>query len=270
MHSFFKIPYLTLVLAGLSSANAQNICAPYVAQTVQPIKAAVLWKQLASVPTVKDEYETSPAFKDRVESAMGSITGPVIVEVPIQRKYITYDADANRLDVQSYAFANNTTQYSGVFGYDTPFYERIKYGLSNNIHVVFPHEEMQSGSYIGTNAMGVRIRVTKVRRFTKVIFERESKWGEELFPDISQHNAPVISFGDVMPDMAKHVKATARAAIVYVPKAPYFAKGKYPWGEPTIEGPMDIDETIEVAIGDIQCALFLNSAGKVFGAAATR
>lgn len=270
MNSILKIPCLTLALAGLSCANAQDICASYVAQTVQPVKASVLWRQLTGVPTVKSEYEASPAFEDRVENAMASIASPVVVEVPIQRKYITYNADANRLDVQSYAFSNGTTQYSGVFGYGTPFYESIKYGLSDNIHIVFPHEEKQLGSYIGTNAMGVRIRVTKVRRFTKVIFERGGKWGERLFSDLSQHDAPVISIVNVTPDMAKHVKATARAAIVYVPKAPYFAKGKYPWGGPTIEGPMEIDETIEVAIGDIQCALFLNSAGKVYAAAVTR
>lgn len=80
----------------------------------------------------------------------------------------------------------------------------------------------------------------------------------------------MLTFRDVTLEMAKDIKTTARAAIVYVPKAPYFAKGKYPWGKPTIDGPLEIDETIEVAIGDIQCALFLSLQGKVNGAVATR
>jgi len=257
-------------LSIFSTAAAQDICTPYVEQTVQPVKPNVLWKQLANVPTVKSEYETTAAFEARVASTMSKIASPVVVEVPVQGKYITYDADSSRLNVQGYAFANERTEYSGVFGYGSPLYQKIKYGYSDNIDVVFPYEEAQVGSYVGTTAMGVKIRVTKVRRFTRVLFEREGKLAEGLFPGLSQHDAPVITFSNVTPEMAKHMKATFRAAILYTPKPPYFAKGKYPWGEPTIEGPMDIDETIEVAIGDIQCALLLNSDGKVYGATATR
>lgn len=267
---FFRVSLPVLFWVSFSSANAQNICEPYLGQTVQPLQATALWKQLASLPTVKGEYETTPAFEKRVADAISSITGPAIVEIPIQRSYITYDADSRRLDIQSYAFANGTTRYSGVFGYGTPFYEKIKYGVSDNIDIVLPSEETHDGNYMGTNAMGVKVRVTKVKRFTKVIFEREGQSGESLFPNLIEHDSPVLSFNDVTPDIAKKVKETSRAAIVYMPKTPYFAAGKFPWGDPTIENPKDIDETIEVAIGDIQCALFLNSSGVVYGAIPTR
>lgn len=259
-----------MLLAKISAPYAQNICAPFLEQTVQPVSASVLWPQLAKVPSIKDEYETTPAFEARVAKAMGAITAPVIVEVPIQREFITYNADANRLDIQSYVFSNGTTKYDGVFGYGTTFYGKIQYGSFDNIDVVFPHEEKNQGSYLGTTAMGLKIRVTKLKRTTKVIFEGKDSSTNGLFLSRAKHDAPVLSFNDITPDMAKHIKTTARAAIVFVPKSPYFAKGKFPWGEPSIEGPMEIDESIEVVIADIQCALFLNSKGKVFGVVATQ
>lgn len=269
MKNIFKLFICLLILIEVSSVNAKNICESYFDKNVQPVKANTLWKQLANVPKVRDEYETSEAFENRVLKAITSISGSVIVEVPIQRQYITYNADTKQLDIQSYAFDNINTEYSGVFGYGTHFYDKIKYGSSDNIDIVFPSEETQLGSYIGKNAFGVKVRVRKVARFTKAIFEREDEQNTGLFPNLSHNNVTVISLHDITPEMAKHLKTTARAAIVYIPKAPYFAKGKYPWGEPTIEAPMDINETIEVAVGNIQCALLLNQTGKVYGVAAT-
>lgn len=104
MQIFIKSVLFTMLLAKISTPYAQNICAPFLEQTVQPVSASVLWPQLAKVPSIKDEYETTPAFEARVAKAMGAITAPVIVEVPIQREFITYNADANRLDIQSYVF----------------------------------------------------------------------------------------------------------------------------------------------------------------------
>lgn len=172
MRPFLKIPFLVLVLTSSSYVNAEDLCDRYIAQTVQPLQASGFWKRLANVPTVKGEYETTAAFEARAASAMNQIAEPVIIEVPLQRKYVLYDADANRLNVQAYAFANGTTQYDGVFGYGTPLSGKIKYGTSDNIEVVLPSEEKQMGSYVGISAMGAKIRVTKIKRATKAIFER--------------------------------------------------------------------------------------------------
>jgi len=269
MPPIFKVSSFAFALSLSLSSSAQNICAPYLDKTVQPLEANALWQQLAKVPNAKDEFETTPQFEARVASAIGGLNGPIIVEVPIQREFITYDADARRLDVQRYAFSNGLTEYSGVFGYGTPFYGQIQYGR-DNLNVVLPYEEKQMGSYTGTNAMGAKIEIAKVSRLTRVIFERQGRPGENLFTGETQKDLASLSFSEITPEQAKNAKATARAAIVYIPRAPYFARGKYPWGQPTIHNPRAIDETIEVAIGDIQCALFLNSAGKVFGVIATR
>ncbi|WP_260685056.1 energy transducer TonB [Variovorax sp. KBS0712] len=260
-----RVGVLTTACALFSQAYAQEACSSFDGQIVQPVRANVLWKRLASIPNVKGEYETTEAYEARVANALGDLAGQVIVDVPIDSKFMVYDADANRLDVQSYAFSNGTTKYSGVFGYGTPFDGKIKYGMSGNKDVVYPSEEVRLGSYLGVTALGAKVRVSKIRRTTKAIFEREARWNEGLFANPKA----AMSFDNITPATARQMKATAKAAIVYSPKAPYFAKGKFPWGEPTLEGPMDIDETIEVAIGTIHCALLLDSTGKVYAAAAT-
>lgn len=256
---------ITIIIA--NSTHGQDAFPSYLGETIQPLQVDSLWSLLSNVPNIKDEYESTEVFDKRVSIAMGRLPNPVVVEVPVQREFIMYNADEKRVDIQGYAFSNRTTKYDGVFGYGTPFYEKVKYGF-NNIDVVLPSSDSPAGSYIGTNAMGVQVQVQKVKRVTKIIFDREARFGEELF--LNMYNAPVLSFGDVLPDMARRIKETARTAIVYIPKAPYFAVGKFPWGDPTIENPTDIDESLEVAIGDIQCVLFLNSSGKVFGVVPTK
>lgn len=219
------------------------------------------------MPNIKGEYETSSAFDARVANAMNKLTLPVIVEIPLDKKHITYNADDKSLNIERYAFANLITSYGGVFGYGTKFYGEVKYGSSDNIDIVWPSTEKKLGSYIGTNAMGVKVRVTKVKRHTMAIFECKGSFGDSLF---LQKGSPLMTIQDITPDAAKSLKATVRGAIMYIPKQPYYAKGKYLWDDPTIDSPMDIDETMEVAIGDIQCAMLLDSTGKVLAVAATK
>lgn len=261
----FRLRISLLATAFVGMAQAQEACNSFDGQTVHPARANMLWKKLATVPNVKGEYETTAAFETRVANALGDLAGPVTLEIPLDAKYMVYDADASRLDIQSYAFTNASTNYSGVFGYGTPFDGKFKYGSSDNIQYVFPSEEVALGSYTGVTAMGAKIRVAKVRRNTKAIFEREAQWDEHLLSNTGR----VMMFDNISPATAKQMKATFKAAIVFTPKAPYFAKGKFPWGEPTLDGPIDIDETIEVAVGNFQCALLLDGTGKVYASAAT-
>lgn len=267
----FNIAIIPLFLANLSSVYAQNICSPYLDQDVKLMNTNAVWKELAKIPNIKDEYETTKSFEDRVAAATEILSAPIIVEIPLDRKFITYDADESKLSVGKYAFSNLRTNYTSVFGYGTPFYGKVKFSYWSNIDIVFPYEEKKLGSYIARNSMGAKITVTKLARNTKVIFEREAIRDEGVLSSPKYPpNTPLLTYSNITPDMAKRAKTTARAAIVFVPKAPYFATGKYPWGEPTLTSPVEIDETLEVAIGDIQCALFLNATGKVVGVVATQ
>lgn len=268
MGAYSKIACI-LVWAITVNSIAQEVCSAYLEKIIEPMQPNVLWGILAKVPNAKGEYETTATFEGRVSDAIKSLAHEVIVEIPIQRKYITYNADKQILDVQKYTFSNGITKYDGVFGYGTPFYMKIKYGF-DNIDVVFSDSDIVTGSYIGKNAMGVEIPVTKVMRNTKAIFERNAGAHEYLIPTPNKHDDPVISWKNVTPDIAKIAKESARAAFVYIPRPPYFASGKYPRGAPTIQNPIEIDENIDVAIGDIQCALFLSASGKVFAVVPTR
>ena len=207
-------------------AQAQEACNSFDGQTVHPVKANVLWKKLATIPNVKGEYETTAAYEARVANALGELAGPVTLEIPLDAKYMVYDADASRLDIQSYAFFNASTKYSGVFGYGTPFDGKVKHGSSNNIQYVFASDEVQIGNYIGVTAMGAKIRVSKVRRNTKAIFECEAQWDEHLLSNARQ----VMTFDNISPATAKQMKATFKAAIVFTPQGALLRKGQVPLG----------------------------------------
>src|SRR3990167_4072950 len=111
---FFCFTFSVIVA---NSAYSQDICSSYLGKVIQPLQADNLWRQLSNVPTVKGEYETTNAFDKRVASAVAGLPTAVVVEVPVQRDFIVYDADEKRVNIQSYTFSNGTTKYDGVFGY---------------------------------------------------------------------------------------------------------------------------------------------------------
>ncbi len=253
---------------GLSNVYAQDLCSTPIGQHFSTVQPSIFWRKLAQVPTLKDEYETTASFQERVAKIMGG-EQEVALEIGVSSEFMKYDADSSTLHVQSYYFMNATTDYRNVFGYGTPFYNKVSYGI-HNAAVVFPSEEANGGSYIGVTPLGVKLQVTKIKRLTRIIFERDLGREEGLFPKKGAHDAPIFSMSNINPEQARALKKNGRAAFVYLPKAPYFATGTYPWFGPSIHSPREIDERLEVAIGDIQCAVLLSPESKVLAVVPTR
>ena len=149
-------------------------CTSYSGQSVTPITLDELMSVVSKLPNVKDEFETTQAFEARVASATAGMDRPHIVWIPLDPKYINYDADARTLSVKIYALSNEMTDYYGVFGYGTPYHGKIKTStLGSHINVVVRRPEERDGSFTAQNSFGAVANVTRVIRRTQALFERE-------------------------------------------------------------------------------------------------
>lgn len=267
---------LTAVVIGIcalpAQAKAATDCPSYLEQVVNPVTFDVLAAKVSKLPSKKDEFETTAQFESRVSDALNGQPETYIVSIPFDSEHVIYDADAQRLRVNSYAFDNATTKWNGVFGYGTPFDGQVKYSPLGNVDIVVSETKSLAGSYQGSNAFGVKMKVQKERRTTKAIFDREAKYGEDLFfaPGAPVGHSPVVLDFEATPELARKFKPKFRAALVISPKPPFHAVGKVEWGEPTIKRPLDIDETLIAVIADIQCALLTDETHRVAASITTR
>lgn len=243
-----------------------NGCSAYVGQqvTAQPFSAVAA--QLASVPATKDEFETTDAFNTRQGAAVTQLPSTFVVGYQPNLEYLVYDADAGALSVKSYFFRNLNTSYSDVFGFGSLFDGKVKYGHSDNIDVVVGETQRPTGSYGGSNTYGATATVTKIQRDTQSIWDREAKYGEEIF---IEETDGLLGSIPMSPNDARDLKASASAAIVVAPRWPYLAKGTKTW-TPTIQRPTHVTNDITVITGDIQCALLLNATKRVVAAYTTK
>lgn len=223
---------------------------------------------------VKDEFETTAAY----EARLGLVSGvnPQILSVPLNSEYIKYDADKSALNVISYAVQNDITDYNDVFGYGTPYNKKINYApmVGANIHIVVLKPDIQEGQFTGQNKFGVVTTVSRIKRHTFSLFERGDAGSEELFfssREVAEQQKQIIaSFSDMPPEMAKTLKGTMKAAVVVLPKWPFYVKGFMDWGPPTLKRPTEINNVVEVGIVNFQCLLLTSREGQVLKAVETR
>jgi hypothetical protein len=266
-------PLLVAAAIGCGHQAWAAECLEQVGAVVAPMSFDDVRQALLKLPAEKGEYETTVAYQDRLALAKQSVPDVFTVAVPLDPKYLKYDADQQKLEVVSYAIRNVNTIYDGVFGYGSKLYGKVPYG-SYNIDLVIPTPEKVTGTYTAQTPMGVKMEVAKVSRFAQSIFSRTAVNGETLFfppSSVSSSKSQVIaSFANVSPDMAKKFKEESKAAVMIKPKAPYLVTGKVPWGPPSLQNPREIDETLQIVVGSFQCALILNADNKVFAAIVPR
>lgn len=222
---------------------------------------------LKGVSADKGEYETTAAYEARMSAARSALPSTIIISSRLDPEYLKYNADAGSLEVTSYALRNINTDYSSVFGYGTPYYDKIKYSSYDNIDWVVSQTESKTGSYIASNAFGAHVRVDKIFRMDEAIFEGEADFGTDFWLPADK-DAKLGSI-PMSVDEAKQFKATGKAAVVVEPKWPFYAEGIKHW-EPNFESRIDVTNPVRVIVADIQCGLLLSAANKVVGAYSTR
>ena len=251
----------------INSGSAQ-ICKSYVDKTIDPTSYEDVEKLLSKVPLKKGEFETTVDFDSRIETISSTWPESFLIDYSLNKKYLKYDADNQTMTLEQFAFSNIGFNYSVLFEYGKPPYDKIDVDTSrhgDNLQIVVSQTETSTGSYEATNSMGASISVELKERLTKVILDRAAKQDEEMFVNLEDPFDPV----DVIklpPKNAKILKENAKAAVLIFPKKPYFAKGVSGRWEPTFERPTDIQESGVVIIADIQCAFLLDGNDKVVSA----
>lgn len=185
------MPFLTRAFARLaftiavtiaSTARAQtSVCDTYVGRAVTPTTFDAAAAILKRFPAEKGEYETTTAYEARLAAARAAIPSTLIITSTLDPTYLKYNADAGSLEVVAYALRNINTDYSSVFGYGTPYYEKVKYSSFDNIDWVLSETESVTGSFVGSNAFGAQVLVNKILRIDKSIFQGEAEFGTDLW-----------------------------------------------------------------------------------------
>jgi hypothetical protein len=258
-----------LIAFGLPAAAHAQECAAYVGQKISPQTFDSIAASLAKVPGKKGEFETTAEFEAKVQAATAGLKSPLVVTVPVDSKYVKYDADTGTFSIISYALKNSNAFLDKFFSKQgMPGFAHFMY----NHHVVVSSTDKVTGTYSASNSFGASADIAEIARTTKVIFDRNANGHEDqFFPDIPDRpkEDPILFTIKADTKAAPAMKAGFKGAVVIAPKAPFFVKGSAGANTPTISNPREITETMQVVVADIQCALLTDAAGIVLGAART-
>jgi len=271
MHGGYMKHRLALACGlALASQNASaQICASYVGQPVAPRDIDEVMAPFIAVGT-KSEFESTEQYATRKASAVSKLGGRLIIKkAPEDRKYLTYDADTQRLDISSFAFRNLPFDSSALFGPGAP-HRGVMESSSLNIEVVIEQDEKITGTYDASNSFGAKTIVSKMVRRTRGVFESKTVYGQDaIFPAAQVSN--IAGSISMTPQDAMRLKPTLQFAYVVAPKAPYFlsARDDVP-SRPTLNNPFEITTEVSALIADIQCGLVLDPGNVVLAAFETR
>ena len=259
-------------LFGAIPAAATEVadCGRYIGTTVEARDIDDVFQPFVAIGS-KDEFETTAEYEARKSQALESLTAPLIIRKrPEDLKYIAYDADAQRLNIVTYAFQNKGLNSDALFGYGAPYEGVVRKGITN-FEVVIEEDEEITDTYRASNAYGAETEVSKVFRRTRGIYEGPARANVVgLFPNADSR--PYIA-GSISMDAptARDAKGEIQLAFVVEPRAPYFLSAIYDYPiNPTISNPREVKNEVSVLIGDIRCGLVLMSDGEVLGAFETR
>lgn len=249
-----------------STALAQEPCTKLVGTTVSPSSFDAVWAKFGGF-SPRGEYETSAQFEARANAVFPPEARPLVIsKQPESRVFFEYDANAQTLRVSSLAF--DMTGFAPWRAFLSARAASVQATPGKNIDVVLSQVDKVTGSYLATNPFGVRVKVTKVHRITKAIYDRDGiSFSEKLFPDIDRGN--FIAELPMSPAEARSAKTTLSLAFVVRPKQPFFVSGEHPLEDATLEHPKNVREEFSILIADIQCALVLNPQNKVLAAVLT-
>jgi len=251
-----------LAEASADVEQAAKFCASYVGRQVSPQPFDKAVSHIAKIAP-RSEFETTEQFNARVAAATSQSAQSLIIAKAVEDySHFAYDADRQKLIIKSYAFDNKNFDAWRIF-----FLADVKEPVAStlgNIDVYIGETDKTVGSYIGTNAFGVSMRVRKIQRSTYAIFQRSAPGiNDSIFVD--QDRKGVIGEIAMAPDVARTLKPKLKIAFVVKPKAPFIVRANYSGDAPTIDDPEEIDVTATMLIADIQCGLVLDHKSEVIG-----
>jgi hypothetical protein len=233
------------------------------------------------------EFETTAAYNARVADAVKKASATLLIERAPNKDYLRYDADNRVMVVSTFAFTNEGFYWSSAL----PFYKDPagkEVGLSGNIAAVVAQKQQIVGEYEATTLMGARFSVSSIASEITAIYDRRRDCSSflqcgDLFPVNKEPNPydvrdtkkfvehrGMIGRIPLSPDAAKALKTDAKLIFVVHPRSPFLISGTHRPYKTTIDNPRDITEKYDIMIGNIECGLVADHAGKVYGAYSTK
>ena len=248
-----RVGILLAAVFGLVSVAAANACRPYIDEVVETVDFEKIENLLSKIPEKKGEFETTAELQNKFEKIVSALPESYLIGYDLHGE-LNYDVENQQLLVSSYALVGSADYYDSL-GYGAPSQTSIYNQKVNAVDVVVSKKSWLTRKYRASNTLGASTTVKEYRQETRVLFEK-------------QHDASTFRWLSPIPmsvDDAKRVKKHATAAVLAVPKSPYFEKD-YGFISPTLSRPNDIKETYFVIHADIQCVFLLDDKSKVFGA----
>ena len=87
-------------------AGAQ--CAPYIGRPVRPVPFDSVYASLAKIPTHKGEFETTEAFRSRLDSAKSKLQPEYVVAMNLDLDQVLYYADTGLVHLDAVLFKERT------------------------------------------------------------------------------------------------------------------------------------------------------------------
>jgi hypothetical protein len=249
-----------IVPMAASEAAAQDRCPTFVGQTVEPETFYQVAASLGNVAS-KGEFETTAQYRARM-TAVG--TGQrIIAKDRIDLDHMRYDADSGAFRVERYAFNNEYLDFPRAL-HDSRSVVPIE--GSGSIGVVVSRVEVSTGQYEAQNGFGARATIQQVSRVTHAIYDRParatSRGVERLFVSESDDRG-YIGRLPVPAAQAQALRPQFKIAFVAQPKPPFLTRGQYLLAEPTVSNPVEIMESAEILIADLQCGLLMDATYRV-------
>lgn len=236
-----------LVISSIPLASAaENACVQYISKPVQGKDFNYYYQKAQNLKVEpKDEFETTVQYKERLDKAFQSLNVPseFLIEIPIDRKWIKFDADTRLLTFNQGVINSDRVTYGSKF--KSLAFANIYSDYAYDVQI--SRDVKQTGKYIAQNAFGANFEVSRQEVTYKFIFDQPKQR-----PSLYSYTAPLGAFNvdknGLTIDKIKALKAGSKAYALISLKPPYAAM--------TISSPELVTTAGRVASTTINKALF--------------
>lgn len=255
--------FIVGVLVSHSNAYSAGRCEISIGDKVSFRDPVEVYESMQGMQLVKDEFETTAAFKKRVAEVESTFNNEsILLRGTYWRSNTKYDADNSRIVMTEYAWQVGFFDSSEVHGIES------ESGYDNINHEIgLKYDEQTIGTFTAFNAYGASIEVYRVLRVVYGVFDRSGvsdyrTWRSEINVEGEfGFNEPAVLIP--MPiDEAKRVISNLQVGVSVTPKKPFTAKGKKQLG-PTIDIPKELNVIYHTIVADINCVVIADDKGRV-------
>ncbi len=256
------------LFAGQTFAEQPTEC-PVAGDAVTFGNVREVYASMARLDLAKGEFETTAQFEARKAKAMAAADfhQPVLLEGKYDPGQVEYDADNQVFVMKTYAWDNMGVGWEDVFGFRNSYGIGPLSSITPLLGVGLAQDEKIVRSYRASNSFGTEVTVHVTERTIYGVFDsplpksqsRNSGWLHELMT--GEYDSPAVMV-PVPLQRAAEMKNKMRVGVLVRPKEPFTATGARHWS-PKINRPREINETTNLIVADILCAVITDQDGLV-------